>query len=144
MLFVYALLLALSALCGLSLAQIPCDEAYGAFCAEESGWAVGTCLKAQAAELPGDCKAFIGVHDSCEKEINEHCAGKEYSGDLLPCLTEWTSQALLADDCKAALPKKEAKEKVLSKEERKRAADRKKVRDRAAKSQRKAKRSKDL
>ncbi len=144
MMFAYILVVSLALLSSLAQAQIPCDDAYGAYCAEESGWSVGKCLKAQTEELGANCRGYISLHDNCEREINEHCAGKEYTGDLLPCLTEWTSQSLLSEECKGALPKKEDKEKVLNKEERKRAADRKKVRDSAAKSQRKAKRSKDL
>jgi hypothetical protein len=53
-----------------------------------------------------------------------HCAGKEFTGDLLVCLTEWTKPELLTSECTAALPKKEVKEKVLSAKEKKKAAAR--------------------
>jgi hypothetical protein len=38
-------------------AQIPCDEAYGTHCPEESGWDVGDCLKKQDGLSP-ECMQF--------------------------------------------------------------------------------------
>lgn len=114
-------------------AQIPCDEAYGAHCPEEIGWPVGDCLRKQAG-LPAECSKFIALQDTCKADIDKFCIGKEYTGDLVPCLTEWTKPADLSSECVAALPSKEPKaEKVLSKEELARAAKRRSRRKNAAK-----------
>jgi Cysteine rich repeat len=61
----------------------------GEFCPAESGWAVGECLKKVDSKLSKECSAFIKLQDVCKKDIEAHCAGKEYSGDLLVCLSEW-------------------------------------------------------
>ena len=62
--------------------QIPCDDAYGAFCAEESGWGVQACLKKVGtdASLSAECFAYMAVHDACESDIKQHCPGKEFTG----------------------------------------------------------------
>lgn len=78
----YLLVLALVA-CAV-YAQIPCDEAYGQYCPEESGFAVGDCLKKQGLEnLSEGCIKFVQLHDVCKEDIEKHCPGKEYSGDAL-------------------------------------------------------------
>ena len=65
-------------------AQIPCDDAYGQFCPEESGYGVGDCLKQQNLELISEgCINYIQMHDICKDDINTHCPGKEYTGDAL-------------------------------------------------------------
>lgn len=87
--YLYSLLLA-SIACAV-YAQIPCDDAYGQFCAEESGFAVGDCLKKQNLELISEeCINYIQLHDVCKEDINKHCAGKEFTGDavgklVVPC-----------------------------------------------------------
>jgi len=50
-----------AALLTLSVAQIPCDDQFGAFCPEASGWTVGDCLKEHQAELPEPCTVYINV-----------------------------------------------------------------------------------
>ncbi len=63
------------------IGQIPCDDAYGAFCAEDSGWGVQACLKkVGAASLSAECAAYMAVHDACESDIKQHCPGKEFTG----------------------------------------------------------------
>jgi hypothetical protein len=72
------------ALVGLVNAQIPCDDAYGANCPEAAGWEVGDCLKnVDQNVLSTDCKSYIAVHDACKGDIEQHCTGKEYTGDAL-------------------------------------------------------------
>lgn len=130
----FSILLCLAAfVLGLIRGQIPCDEAYGAHCPEEIGWPVGDCLKKQAG-LSSACNDFISLQDRCKADIDKFCIGKEYTGDLIPCLTEWTKPADLSAECVAALPSKEQKaEKVLTKEELARAAKRRSRRKNAAK-----------
>lgn len=110
---------------GQASAQIPCDDAYGANCPEAGGWQVGECLK-KVKDLSADCKSFIALHDACKDDFLAHCNGKEYTGDAISCLSEWTKPENLSADCLAALPKKETKERVLSPEEKKKAANRRK------------------
>ena len=128
------LLVLLALLVALARAQIPCDDAYGAHCPEEIGWPVGDCLKKQSG-LPQACTDFIAVSDACKADIDKHCLGKEYTGDLLPCLTEWTKPAELSPECLAVLPKKEVKQekKKLTKEEQAKADKRRRTRNKAAK-----------
>jgi hypothetical protein len=42
------------------------------------------------------------------------------------CLSEWTSASSLSEECRAALPKKEEKKRVLSEKDKKKAAQRRK------------------
>jgi hypothetical protein len=80
--YLYALLI-VSAACA-AYAQIPCDDAYGQYCAEESGFAVGDCLKKQGLDsLSEGCINYIQLHDVCKDDINKHCPGKEYTGDAI-------------------------------------------------------------
>eukprot|EP00596_Hydrurales_sp_CCMP1899_P010813 CAMPEP_0119041446 /NCGR_PEP_ID=MMETSP1177-20130426/12129_1 /TAXON_ID=2985 /ORGANISM="Ochromonas sp, Strain CCMP1899" /LENGTH=141 /DNA_ID=CAMNT_0007007491 /DNA_START=75 /DNA_END=500 /DNA_ORIENTATION=+ len=119
----------------LTYAQIPCDEAYGEFCPSESGWEVGNCLKKIGADkLSKECNEYIQLQEVCKDDIEKHCTGKEYSGDLLVCLAEWTKPDLLSPECLASLPKKQEKvEKKLSSKEQQKADKRKKIRNKAAK-----------
>ena len=104
-----------------------CDEEYGTNCPEESGWSVGSCLKQVDQSLLSEkCLEFIKLHDVCENDIKSHCAGNVYTGDLLPCLTEWTKPEIVSEDCKEAFPKKEVRTKKLSKEEKAKADKRRK------------------
>lgn len=67
-----------------SVAQIPCDEAYGLHCPEASGFEVGECLKnLDPSELSEDCKNYIVIHDLCREDITKNCPGNEYTGDVL-------------------------------------------------------------
>ena len=128
-LFVLALIVLLVA-----NAQIPCDDAYGTFCPEATGWGVGDCLLAKQSELSFECKQYIDVQEKCKEDINTHCTGKEYTGDVFPCLTEWTKPDVLSAACLAALPKKEEKkERKLSAEEKAKADKRRRTRNKAAK-----------
>merc|ERR1719453_697385 len=112
--------------------QIPCDDEYGANCPEESGWAVGECLR--KTEVSAACSSFIEMHDACKDDIEKHCIGKEYTGDLLVCLSEWTKPADLSEGCLNVLPKKEEKKKrELTPEEKAKADARRKARKKAAK-----------
>jgi hypothetical protein len=114
--------------------QIPCDDAYGAFCPEATGWGVGDCLLAKQSELSAECKQYIDVQEKCKEDINTHCTGKEYTGDVFPCLTEWTKPDVLSPACLAALPKKEEKkERKMSAEEKAKADKRRRTRNKAAK-----------
>ena len=62
----------------------------GEFCPSESGWAVGDCLRKVGIEkLSKECASFIKLQEVCRADIDAYCGGKEYSGDLLVCLTEW-------------------------------------------------------
>ena len=123
--FVY-LLVALTVLHAPVSAQNPCDDAYGAHCPEEAGWKVGECLKNVPEELPKECSQFITIHDSCKEDIDQHCKGNEYTGDLLPCLTEWTNADLISQGCATTFPTKEDPEKKLSRAEKKKADKRRK------------------
>jgi Cysteine rich repeat len=51
-------------------------------------------LKKVDSKLSKECSAFIGLQDVCKKDIEAHCAGKEYSGDLIVCLSEWVRNIL--------------------------------------------------
>lgn len=64
--------------------QIPCDEAYGQYCPEESGFGVGECLKKQGLEsLTEGCINYIQMQDTCKEDISKFCAGKEFTGDAI-------------------------------------------------------------
>jgi hypothetical protein len=109
------------------LSQIPCDEAYGTNCPESSGFEVGDCLKKlEPSSLSKECLNYIDLHETCKQDIVKFCLGKEYTGDLLVCLSEWTAPQLLTAECLSALPKKEKKERKLSAHEKKKAAERRK------------------
>lgn len=106
--------------------QIPCDDAYGSHCADKSGWEAFQCVKS-VPTLSNECLQFLGVHDACKEEIDANCKGNEFTGDLLPCLSEWTSPSLLGLSCKGVLPKKKDEKKdkkKLTKEEEKKANER--------------------
>lgn len=115
--------------------QIPCDDAYGAHCPEESSWGVGDCLK-KLESLSQDCSEFVKLHDECKSEIDSTCSGKEYTADVLPCLTEW-NQISLSTSCQKALPQKKENngqresDKVGSDAKRK-ADQRRRIRNKAA------------
>ena len=65
-------------------AQIPCDDEYGQYCPEASGYDVGICLKSKGIKLLNEqCIQFIMMHDNCKDDISTHCPGKEYTGDAL-------------------------------------------------------------
>lgn len=65
-------------------AQIPCDDEYGQYCPEASGFDVGVCLKSKGIQhLNEQCIQFIMMHDNCKEDINTLCPGKEYTGDAL-------------------------------------------------------------
>jgi hypothetical protein len=116
-----------------AIAQIPCDSEYGEHCPSEGGWAVGTCLKGIEGGVSSDCQAFINMQDACKDDIDTHCAGKEYTGDLLVCLSEWTKPDELTSACLESIPKKEQKARVMSDKEKKKAAERRRQRNKAAK-----------
>lgn len=64
--------------------QIPCDDAYGQHCPEESGFGVGDCLKKAGLEsLSEGCINYIQLHDTCREDLSKNCPGKEYTGDAL-------------------------------------------------------------
>ena len=70
------------------------------------------------------------LHDACKEDIVNHCTAKEYTGDLLVCLTEWTSPDKISDACKEKLPKKEQQQKrELTAEEKKKADIRRSIRN---------------
>ncbi len=106
-----------------------------AHCPEESSWGVGDCLK-KLDSLPQECSEFIKLHDECKIEIDSTCSGKEYTADVVPCLTEW-NQIDLSDSCQKALPQKKENsnqresEKVGSDAKRK-ADQRRRIRNKAA------------
>jgi len=113
-------------------AQIPCDDAYGEHCPDKSGWEVGECLKGKT--ISEACESFIAMQEACRVDIDTHCNGKEFTGDCLSCLNEWTKPELLSPACLAKMPPKVVKkEKKLSKEERKKADARRRIRNKAAK-----------
>ena len=110
-------------------AQNPCDDAYGAHCPEEAGWSVGECLNkvSDPGAISDKCAEFIQMHNSCRDEIESHCKGNEYTGDVLPCLTEWTNSDLISAACSDSFPKKEEKrEKKKSKSDKRKADKRRK------------------
>jgi hypothetical protein len=121
-------------------AQIPCDALYGEHCPDESSWGVGDCLKKLSNDLlDKSCADFVALHDACKSDIDLHCNGKEYTGDLFVCLSEWTKPEQLSELCIKSLPAKEVKERVLSDKEKKKAAARRKIRKDAEKLARKGK-----
>jgi hypothetical protein len=61
--------------------------------------------KVEKSEISSGCSSYIALLDSCRADIDEHCAGKEYTNDAIVCLTEWT-KVPLSSECAAALPKK--------------------------------------
>jgi len=93
---------------------------------------VGDCLKKHTG-LEKSCLDFIVFSDMCRADIDKFCTGKEYTGDLLPCLTEWTKPSELSPSCGAALPKRESKEKKMTAEEKAKASKRRSRRNKAAK-----------
>ncbi len=104
------------------------------FLLQESGWGVGECLLKQKASLSKACIDFIDLQSICKDDIEKNCNGKEYTGDLLVCLTEWTKPDSLSAACTDKLPKKEAKEeRKLSAAEKMKADRRRKARKEAAK-----------
>ena len=111
-----------------------CDSEYGEHCPTvEAGWAVETCLLKVKSSLSKPCLEFIELQQTCKEDINKHCGGKEYTGDLLVCLTEWTKPENLSDVCRDKLPKKEEKaERTLSAAEKMKADRRRKARKEAA------------
>ena len=66
-----------------------CDTEYGEHCPAESGWGVETCLLKVKSSLSKPCLDLIELQQTCKDDIDKHCGGKEYTGDLLVCLTEW-------------------------------------------------------
>ena len=90
--------------------QIPCDDEYGQFCPDKAGLDVGVCLKESGQTLSESCKSYISLHETCSEDIEcvlhmpyrmcfcvanyfqsrANCKGKEYTGDLIVCLSEWT------------------------------------------------------
>ena len=74
------------------------------------------------------CSEFLRVQESCREDIDIHCTGKEFTGEVLYCLTEWTNPSSLTEGCKSALPPKEEKpeKKKLSKDDKKKADARRK------------------
>ena len=63
--------------------------------------------KLDATEISSGCSSYIALLDACRADIDANCAGKEYTSDTIVCLTEWTKNVPLSDECTAALPKKE-------------------------------------
>lgn len=54
----------------LSLGQNLCDESYGLYCPEESGWGVGECLnKLEKEKLNNECVSFISLHEICKVDF---------------------------------------------------------------------------
>jgi Cysteine rich repeat len=84
-------------------------------------------------DLPKSCTDYIVLHDTCKADIEKHCTGKEYSGDLLVCLTEWTKPDALSPECVAKFPKKETTERKKSAAEQMKADRRRRARKEAAK-----------
>lgn len=119
-----------------TFAQIPCDEEYGQYCPEEVGYGVATCLKNSDnfENISQACKDYLIIHDVCKADIDTHCPGQEFTGDLISCLSEWTNPTLVSEACKEHLPKKEVKNKrKQTKEEKKKADKRRKIRNKATK-----------
>ena len=86
------------------------------------------------ASLSKGCSDFIDLQSICKSDIEKNCNGKEYTGDLLVCLTEWTKPDSLTPACSEKLPKKEVKEeRKLSAAEKMKADRRRKARKEAAK-----------
>lgn len=115
-------------------AQIPCDDAYGAYCPEEApGWKVGDILKTHKEDLSPACLAYIEMSEICRSDIDEFCANKAYTGELVSCLTEWTKPEQLSEACLEALPKKVSKkDRGQTKEERAKANKRRRTRQESA------------
>lgn len=79
----YPALLLVASLC-VVYGQIPCDDAYGLYCPDASGFEVGDCLKKEGIDkLSEGCIKYIQLHDACRSDINTYCIGKEYTGDAL-------------------------------------------------------------
>ena len=79
----YSAILLVASVCAV-FGQIPCDDAYGQFCPEESSYGVGDCLKkAGIDKLSEGCINYIQLHDACRSDIDTHCPGKEFTGDAL-------------------------------------------------------------
>ena len=115
-------------------ADLSCDTEYGEHCPSESGWGVGQCLLKQKDSLSKACIDFIDLQSICKDDIEKNCNGKEYTGDLLVCLTEWTKPESLSAVCLDKIPKKAAKEeRKLSAAEKMKADRRRKARKEAAK-----------
>merc|ERR550514_2157671 len=93
-------------------------------------------------ELSEECKAFIKINQLCDKEIEEHCEGAFYQGDTMTCLTQWKYD-VLGDDCKGALPKKEAESVEVDADKAAWRAKRKGARDAAIKEIEKANKKKE-
>lgn len=66
----------------LAVAQLPCDEVHASLCPEYSGLEALECLKNQP-DLTPDCSSYISLHEICKDDINSHCTGLEFSGDLI-------------------------------------------------------------
>lgn len=94
----------------LNKGQNACDDPYAQYCPESSGWDVGICLQNLndnlKEEFNAECKSFIDLHNRCKDDIETYCKGKEYTGDILPCLMEWTPIESISEDCVKSFPKK--------------------------------------
>ena len=126
-------------LIGLCVAQIPCDDVYMKHCPELSGWAVQECIRENGG-YDGECADFMRLHDACIDEIVEYCRGFEYSGDLIPCLTQWTAPEKISERCRSEFPKKKEEtpsNKKGTKEQRAKANKRRRTRMAAARQARK-------
>ena len=78
-------------------------------------------------------------------DLDLHCVDKAYTGDALPCMTEWTSPDLLSEICRGTLPpKKIVQKKKQSKEEKRKADKRRKIRAAATKMAKGTKSSSDF
>jgi hypothetical protein len=117
--------------------QIPCDDVYGQHCPESSGWGVGDCINALEDKtlISEECSKFINIQQVCRADIDTHCAGKEYTSEVISCLNEWTDRSKLSEECKGVLPEKKAapEKRTLTKEEKRKADERRKIRNKAAK-----------
>lgn len=82
--FIIIILFNINLMTNIVNAQIPCDDEYGQYCPEASGFDVGVCLKSKGIQhLNEQCIQFIMMHDNCKEDINTLCPGKEYTGDAL-------------------------------------------------------------
>ena len=125
-----------------SSGELTCDDQVGEHCPESSSWSVGDCLKAvpSYSSFPQTCQSYVSVLDACRSDVDARCVGKEYTGEVMQCLTAWTKPEDLSPACaegvKAGMDKagegKGGKKEPLSAEDKKRASDRRKIRDRAA------------
>jgi hypothetical protein len=94
-------------------------------------------------ELSDGCKAFIKVNQVCGTEIQEHCSGDFFGGDLMTCLTEWTKPENLGEACTGALPQKKAEDEEVDAEKAAWRAQRKAARTQAMKDIKKEQASKE-